>query len=191
MAVISIKNKTKSGSLLNGNTPYEPGDFESIQTVTVGSGGAASISFTSIPQTFTHLQIRGIANSGDASYIAAQFNGDTATNYSNHAIYGDDGGTLVPQQNASTTNVQIARSNYVANSIFGTGVCDILDYANTNKFKTTRALAGNDSNGTAGGVAFFSSGNWRSTSAITSVSIFPTSGSFRQYSSFALYGIKG
>jgi hypothetical protein len=191
MAVISIKNKTKSGSLLVGNSAYTPPSFESIETVTVGSGGAASISFTSIPQTYTHLQIRGIANSGDASYIAAQFNGDTGTNYSNHAIYADDGGTLVGQANATTTNVQIARSNYVANSTFGAGVCDILDYANTNKNTTTRALAGNDTNGTAGGVAFFSSGNWRNTAAITSILIFPTSGNFRQYSSFALYGIKG
>lgn len=191
MAVISIKNKTKSGSLLVGNAPYDPPMFDSIATVTVGSGGAASITFSSIPQTYTHLQIRGISNSGDASYIAAQFNGDTGTNYSNHAIYGDNGGTLVAQANTTTSNVQIARSNYVAGSMFGAGICDILDYTNTNKYKTTRALAGNDSNGTAGGVIFFSSGNWRSTSAITSISIFPTSGNFRQYSSFALYGIKG
>ena len=165
--------------------------YESIATVTVGSGGAASISFTSIPSTYQHLQIRGISNSGDASYIAAQFNGDTGSNYSNHAIYGDDSGTLVGQFTTPSSNFFVSRSNYSAGNIFGTGICDILDYTNTNKFKTTRTLAGNDSNGTAGGVLFVSSGNWRNTAAVTSILIYPTSGNFRQHSSFALYGIKG
>jgi hypothetical protein len=169
------------------------GSFESIATVTVGAAGSSSISFTSIPQTYTHLQIRGIANSPDASYIAAQFNGDTGTTYSNHAIYGDDNATLVGQANVSTSNVQIARSNYfaAASTMFGVGICNILDYANTNKFTTTMALLGNDTNGTAGGAVMLSSGNWRNTAAVTSILIFPTSGNFRQYSSFALYGIKG
>ena len=44
------------------------GDFESIATVTVGGGGAASIEFTSIPGTYQHLQIRGIiGNGGDTT----------------------------------------------------------------------------------------------------------------------------
>lgn len=70
------------------------GDFESIATVTVGSGGASSIEFTSIPGTYQHLQIRGIARTArtgatpkrEAVYI--QFNGDTGTNYAYHNLFG-------------------------------------------------------------------------------------------------------
>ena len=70
-------------------------------------------------------------------------------------------------------------------------IFDILDYTNTNKNTTTRALTGNETNGTAGQAILFSSGNWRNTAAITSILIYPSSGNFSQYSSFALYGIKG
>ena len=70
--------------------------------------------------------------------------------------------------------------------IFGTFIVDILDYANTNKYKTMRALDGFDANGS--GYAVLWSGNWRSTSAVSTITI--TGGTFAQYSSFALYGIK-
>jgi len=63
---------------------------------------------------------------------------------------------------------------------------DIFDYSNTNKFKTSRELGGYDLNG-SGGVGFIS-GNFRSTSAITSIAFAGTT--FQQYSSFALYGVK-
>ena len=66
-------------------------------------------------------------------------------------------------------------------------VCDILDYIDTNKYKTIRSLGGNDNNAAQGAVAFRSN-NWRNTSAVTSIVL---SGSFAQYSHLALYGIKG
>jgi len=74
---------------------------------------------------------------------------------------------------------------------FGVVVIDILDYANTNKYKTTRALAGLDINA-AGGFIALRSGNWRNTNAITTITLKPESSRiFAQYSQFALYGIKG
>jgi hypothetical protein len=76
-------------------------------------------------------------------------------------------------------------------SIFGVTILDILDYANTNKYKTTRNLAGVDSNDTNGKISF-ESGSWRSTSAVSTITLISGTGSdFLQYSSFALYGIKG
>jgi hypothetical protein len=75
-------------------------------------------------------------------------------------------------------------------NVFGTFIIDILDYANTSKYKTQRGLGGADLNGS--GYISFNSGNWRNTNAITSISLTPLYGSqFAQYSSFALYGIKG
>jgi hypothetical protein len=168
-----------------------PGDFESIQTITAGSA-VASIEFTSIPQSYSHLQIRGIGRStivGAADEIQIQFNSDTATNYSTHQFYGD-GGTSASSAAATSSimyGIYTTGASGLANN-FGAGVFDILDYANTNKFKTIRIISGYDNNGS--GYALMRSGNWRSTSAITSIKLFTASSNFAQYSSFALYGIK-
>jgi len=74
-------------------------------------------------------------------------------------------------------------------SVFAAYVIDILDYANTNKYKTSRNLAGYDNN--SGGRVSLNSGNWRNTNAITSITLTCRSDNFQQYSQFALYGIKG
>jgi hypothetical protein len=83
--------------------------------------------------------------------------------------------------------VAIYAGTSAAASIFGAGIVDILDYANTNKYKTLRALAGVDFNGS--GRVGLTSGLWQSTSAINAITL--EGSSFVQYSSFALYGIKG
>jgi hypothetical protein len=195
MAVISIKNKTKSGSLLNGNPPFIPSDYESIATVTVGSGGASSITFSSIPSTYTHLQIRGIYRSnyaGLADNLAVRFNSDTGANYAEHIVRGD--GSIVTVYGDPNMTFWIATFDQPAATaganVFGVDVIDILDYANTNKYKTARNLSGRDNNGD-GGVSL-SSGLWQSTSAISTILLYPRYGTLmQQYSSFALYGIKG
>lgn len=168
------------------------GDYESIATVTVTAATQATIEFTSIPATYTHLQIRGIARTNRASATAdslrLRFNSDTAANYSYHNLTGN--GTAA-SANADTSVTLIGHSALTANdstaSIFGTAIIDILDYANTNKYKTSRALDGNDQNGS--GVVELTSGNWRSTNAITSIQL-TAIGSFVTNSTFALYGCK-
>ena len=167
--------------------------YESIATVTVGSGGTSSVTFSSIPQTYTHLQLRAIARCTDASKdtnVYMQINGDTATNYSQHGLYGD-GATASSYGVANDSNPPVFRTssgNSAANT-FGVGILDILDYSNTNKYKTNRILTGHDENGTGGYIFLFST-LWRSTSAVTSLYITGTT-ALTQYSSFALYGIKG
>lgn len=165
--------------------------FDSIATVTVGAGGSSSITFSSIPNTYTHLQIRGIGamTSGGMDECRGQFNSDTATNYSRHYLYGD-GSVAGTGAQTSTNNFLVGVNMLSSNSnTFGTVVLDILDYTNTNKYKTTRSLSGVDQNGT--GYVSLVSGNWRSTSAITSITLFPISSTFPQYTKFALYGVKG
>ena len=171
-----------------------PTSYESIATTTVGSGGTATITFSSIPATYTHLQIRGIgrsttANTGvDNVYVTV--NSDSGANYARHHIIGN--GTTASASAASSTNQavlgDIARNNNTS-GMFGAFVIDILDYANTNKYKTVRSILGYEQNTSDGGVNL-NSGNWRSTSAITSIKLYPASGNFNQYSSFALYGVK-
>lgn len=166
------------------------GSYESIATVTVGAGGSSTITFSSIPSTYKHLQIRAIARGTAATNeIWAQFNSDTAANYSTHQVYGS-GSAAGATGTSGTTYVKVGEisGTNAGASVFGTSVIDILDYADTNKYKTTRALTGVDANGT--GYVLLASGNWRSTSAISSITLYYSSYSFNQYSSFALYGCK-
>jgi len=168
------------------------GDYQSIATTTVGAGGASSVSFTGISSTYTHLQVRYIArsNEGSNNNITYNFNSDTSANYSDHTIFAD-GSSVSAFATANTSSpIFLALSNSSRLSgTFSAGVFDLLDYANTNKYKTVRTLSGREDN--SAGALLFSSGGWRSTSAITSITFAPSVGSFVQYSSFALYGIKG
>lgn len=170
--------------------------YESISTVSVGSGGSSTITFSSIPSTYKHLQVRLITRNNRGSTLDGLYmrlNSDSGNNYSDHFIRGD-GGSTTPATNATTsTNLMlmgtVPASNGTAN-IFAGAVIDVLEYANTNINKTVRSFLGYDASGT--GYIGLYSGNWRSTSAITSITIGSTNGSgLLQYSQFALYGIKG
>lgn len=186
------------GIIASSRLTAAPNSYESIATVTVGGGGAANIEFTSIPATYTHLQIRSINQSNRATYsrdeFAMRFNSDTGTNYSWHAIYGSV--STISAQKETTVSRILGQDCVGANGYWGNAVIDILDYKNTNKYKTVRFLAalGTNNAGVDGynGALVFTSGNWRNTNAITSITIAPTSGSaWNQYTQFALYGIKG
>ena len=201
MAVVSIKNKLRRGNLLVGNDPFIPTDYESIATVSVGSGGAANVEFTSIPGTFTHLQVRAFASDDRGGGQGAdawrmQFNSDTSANYSYHSVRGYGSGVATEAAANASHLFGYSWGTSAAPNIFGAGIFDILDYANTNKYKTVRVLNGVDLNGvvgTGGDVALIS-GSWRNTNAITSIKIYPdtyAATEWNQYSHFALYGIKG
>jgi hypothetical protein len=169
------------------------GSYDSISTATVTSGGTADITFSSIPQTYTHLQLRGLlqgANSGSTNDVwKITFNTDTATNYSYHEVYGNgtSAATVAGSTVAFMNSYGVPSSGFT--SIFAGTVIDILDYTNTNKYKTLKALTGYNSNASTDSIDF-ASGNWRSLSAITSITISPISGSWAQYSQISLYGIK-
>ena len=172
--------------------------FDSIATVTVGSGGQSSISFSSIPSTYKHLQIRGITedtgqNNNNTASPYLTINNDSGGNYAIHGLRGN-GSTATAYGYASQTVITLFGGGIgnATSNIFGVFIADILDYATTNKNKTVRTLAGNDSNGVgAANYISLSSGVWLSTNAINSLTITSASGgNFAQYSSFALYGIK-
>ena len=181
----------KSKSLLAGNDAIYAGSYESIATTTVGAGGSSTITFSSIPSTYSHLQIRAFSRSTYPTLntsIIIRANSDSASNYSYHSLNGD--GATASSYGVATDVFGISQmypgSNVTA-SIFGTGIIDILDYTNTNKYKTIRSLAGYDRNG--GGYIALMSSSWRSTSAISTITL-TTDNNFAQYSSFALYGVK-
>jgi hypothetical protein len=183
----------KYDSMLAGNAAFIPSDFESIATVTVGSGGSLTITFSSIPSDYTHLQVRGLMRTDRASttdYLYIRFNSDTGSNYAYHRLNGN-GSSAGSDAGSSTTAIVFDRAGAASatSGIFGGFVMDILDYDNTNKYKVTRSLGGVDTNG--GGEIHIESGLWQNTDAITTIDITSgTSSTFQQYSHFALYGIK-
>jgi hypothetical protein len=182
-------------SQISGHLFAPSGAYDSIATVTLGSA-QSSITFSSIPSTYTHLQIRWLAKTSYAAlgdYGIARLNGDTTgTNYRSHTLYGTGAGAFA-ETTVSQFNITAIPGNTNA-SMFGVGVMDILDYANTNKYKTTRTLLGYDQNtaSTNGGYVSLNSSLWMSTSAVNEITISPGVGpNFVQYSQFALYGVKG
>lgn len=170
--------------------------YESIATTTVGAGGASSIDFTSISSAYKHLQLRGLVRSTAAqNYFGIRMrvgNGsiDSGNNYSTHQLYGD--GTSVSAGNNAPSDTTFMGTGLAANdlaSAYSVIIIDLLEYANTNVYKTFRALNGADKNG--GGYVHLNSGSWRNTAAVNQISVYPSGGNFAQYSQIALYGIKG
>lgn len=163
------------------------GSYESIATTVLGSGGSSSFDFTSIPSTYKHLQLRIICKSSGGSQVYLRFNSDTGSNYTEHDLIGN-GSSATAYGGA---NISIAPQGQTAttSNTFGAYIIDILDYGSTSKYKTVRGLNGADMNG-SGTIGLFSN-LWRSTSAISTITISSDSGkTFDQYSHFALYGIK-
>jgi hypothetical protein len=183
-----------AGLLGGAGAPASSTSYESIATVNVGILGASSIDFTSIPSTYKHLEVRAImrtnrVNAGDAVYV--RVNSVSSAAYSGHRLEGN-GSSASSTGAANETSITLNRVSAVndAANVFGAAVVQVLDYADTNKNKTLRALVGYDTN--SDGVIGFDSGAWYNTSAITSLSILPLNATgFVQYSSFALYGIRG
>lgn len=172
--------------------------FQSIATSTVGSGGSASITFSSIPSTYKHLQIRILGRTNRTSYssdyIKLVANSDTGANYANHQLVGTGSSASAAATTGNTSAfIQRFSGNAIAANTFGVGVIDILDYANSSKNKTIRNLGGLEENNVAGvGEVGLYSSLWLNTSAISSITLSSGGGTLlSEYSSFALYGIKG
>lgn len=193
MAVVSIKNKTKSGSLLVGNPYYIPPSFESIASAT-GTGSSGTITFSSIPSTYQHLQIRGNvipSTANGTQVIGIQFNSATST-YRHHYLSGN--GSATEAGSGTTTSIRTLQQSALGSATYPVPfVIDIHDYASTTKNKTTRHFIGQDSNntGAVAGSVELSSGLWVDTSAINSISILMINANFTTSSTVALYGIKG
>jgi hypothetical protein len=177
--------------------------FDSIETQVLSST-QATITFNSIPQTYKHLQLRFIAQTNRATYNTDSFLIDQI----NGVVVSDKfGGKLLGANDTSSGSY--SSSNYYTNSgiicaqisssvatnVFGVGVVDILDYTNTNKFKTFMCFGGSDTNGTAGGYrpsTGLYSGTYPSTAAISSFRCTMYDGTlFNPYTHVALYGVKG
>lgn len=184
----------KYQKLWDQSTVYVPPTFESIATVSVDSGGASSITFSSIPSTYKHLQIRilGRDSAGEGTFNL-QLNSDTTlSNYRRHYMYSTGSGTPVTGTNSTNRTYTINNIPYnaVASGVFGVAVIDLVDYSSNSKYKTIRALGGY--HGGSNRVVMANSNLWLNTSAVTSITLnVDTGNNWAQYTHAALYGIRG
>ena len=189
MAVVSLKYKSKQGTL-TAPGDVDPGAMIPIATTTLGSA-TNTVTFSNIPQTYEHLQIRvnwGFTDTTNNTWLNTRFNSDSGSNYAYHSIRANGSTVSAATTGTSASNLSLGADDVGDANIWSVSIADILDYSNTNKYKTTRALAGQDRN-TAGVVNYWS-GLWMNTSAINLITIYTTASTFRQNSIFALYGIK-
>lgn len=150
-----------------------------IASYTVGSAGSGAITFSDIPQTFNHLELRifGRSNSsGAGANVPVRFNGDSGGNYriqymgaqgSGSAFFGDFG---VSQTEGNFGWVAGTASTA---GVFGANIVSILEYSNTNKKKTSRILTACENNGTTTDLVGQFANLWNSTAAITSITLLP------------------
>lgn len=184
-----------SSAASNSVTPASPSSFESIASATPTSG--QTVTFSSIPQTYKHLQLRiTLVASGNNSTFLRMNNDTGATSYSWHYLTGGlNGGANSTTYGGSSVNDLIALSGVAfasANSTYPTSfIIDIIDYTNTNKYKTTKALVGINQSGGASELDVLS-GAWKSTNAVNRLDFFFNGSTvFNAGSVVALYGIKG
>jgi hypothetical protein len=167
--------------------------YESIATAS-GTGSSGTITFSGIPSTFKHLQIRGIFNDSlGYSTLRIQINSDTGSNYSWHRLFGEPGSSASGQAQGGATQTAIipgTNGGPTGDTEMGAIIADFLDYGSTTKNKTVRTFSGVASTTSAYNYVAVSSGLWMSTSAITSISLFVSGANWRTNTTFALYGIK-
>lgn len=164
--------------------------YQLISSVTVGSGGASSIDFTSIPATYTDLKLvfsirTTVSDTWDEFQIT--FNSNTS-NYSQRLLYGT--GAAASSASGSVRYYQIVDGDTATASTFGSGEIYIPNYAGSNN-KSFSSDTLNETNATTAYI-YMSAGLWSNTSAITSIKLESKNAAFnlKQYSSAYLYGIK-
>lgn len=195
-----IKNYARYLNVLSGTTPYvspASNTYELLETTILGSS-TPTVTFSNLNSTYgatyQHLQFRILMRStrnDTDSLCYMQFNGDTASNYSTHAVRGSGTETSSISIQASYPSgivlySGLAGATNTANS-FGANIVDILDPFETSKYTTTRALAGQV--GSFNRIAL-ESGSWRNTAALTSITFDDIFGNFVSGSRFSLYGIR-
>jgi hypothetical protein len=166
--------------------------FTAIQKITVGSGGAANMSFTSIPSTYTHLCLEISARTNRSStqdYNNFRFNSDSGANYFYRSFAGYSTGSFITTLDNSQTSAYcgLTAGNTAYSNMFAANTVWIFDYT-ASKFKTyvSDSTLNNGSNREVN----MQGGYWNSTSAITSITIFMQVGSlYLEHTTATLYGI--
>lgn len=170
-----------------------PATYNAIKTVTVGAGGAATILFDNIPQTYTDLVLRMSLRGTNANIYGTGFatiNNDTAANYNQLGLFGNGSNSVSPFGTVQTGKAFIGDvvGNTAASNIFAPMETYFYGYTSTNSHKTYVSYTATENTTTPIYVEVVS-GIWRQNSAITKIELSLDSGSFVQHSTASLYGI--
>lgn len=193
----SLANKKQYRSLLAGNEPVSYGAYELISS-TVLTSTATSITFSSVPQTYKHLQIRMTARLTSGSGfqpLRMRFNGAGAATYLMHYLEGNS--SVASSGGFTTITDGIRQQGMMAGSataagVYGAAVIDILDYASTTKNTTVRTLAGGINTADTTARITLNSGAWVDTAAVTEIRIAENAGATMAIGTrVSLYGILG
>ena len=162
-----------------------------IASNTVGSGGVSSVTFSSIPATYTDLKVvlstRHNAGSGNWNEFVLGYNGGTSAG-GWRALFGSGSAASSTSDGSTSYAGESATSNNTANTFANTEIY-IPNYMNTASTKYFSVNSVTESNATSA-IALMSASYMTGTSAgISSLTFTPTSGSFVQYSTFYIYGI--
>ena len=164
-----------------------------IATVTVGAGGQAAMEFTSIPSTYTDLQVlisaRGTSNANYGNQLLFKAN-STSSNYSYRVLEGQDS-SVYSGNNSAQASLYVGRipSPLQTASTFCNNQIYIPNYAgSTNKSISTESVV--EKNAATDWIDQMFAGLWSNTAAISTISLTLDVGSFAQYSTATLYGIK-
>ena len=161
-----------------------PTTYEPIATTSTSSS-TTTILFNSIPQTYTDLIIvasTSLVTSTPINNYFVTYNSDTGTNYSGTYV-GGTGTSTSSGRNSNQTRLDIS---YQPSTQMGNIIFQVFSYSNTTTFKSSLSR----SNNYTGGMVFLYTGLWRSTAAITSISITAGTTNIATGSTFSLYGIK-
>lgn len=165
--------------------------YIAIATVTIGSGGTTSFSFTSIPQSYTDLVIK-LSLRGNDSQIYCNpritFNSDTANNYLRKGMQAN--GSSVSSNSGTEGAIYYIGGNGATSTAntFGNTELYISNYTSSNQ-KTIFTDGVLENNATTAYMDFVVY-TWANTAAITSITVSNGTNSFVQYSTATLYGIK-
>ena len=161
------------------------GAFYLIQQLTPSS--VSTVTFNSIPAIYKSLHIRlNLVCSTAGSHFGVQFNGDTAANYAYHVLLGYNNSAYTAYGAITKSNIQLSALDLTVDTYPNVGIIDVIDYASTNKNKTTKSIFA-ENNNTGAGEIEMDSGLWLSTSAVNSLTLLVGAGTFT--GTVSLYGI--
>lgn len=185
----TFANASRRGYAPGGATVI-PNSYELISTITLT--GTGTFSFTSIPQTYQHFQLRWSLRDSNASVTGnfrMRFNGNSSTIYRwNFFVESAQGGTAA--QFGTYANNTFAGNNANGNW-FGTGVIDIENATSSSLRKSINGLWGSIQNTSISGWPGYCAGTWNNTAAINQIDIFTPGSGWAEKSRVSLYGIKG
>jgi len=164
--------------------------YDLLETTTLSSS-ASSVTFSSIDQSYSHLEIRATAKVFSNRTLKARLNNISTASYAWHNLRGD-GSTISTQGASNQSNIDIGEgmSNINTSGAFAGFIISVLDYSSSEKNTTTRAFTGYADSSSFSNVNI-TSGFLNSTQAINQIEFFLNGTNFISGTRFSLYGIKG